>query len=50
MSAITIDRLRFSYPKAASAAVDGMSFTVDEGEVFGFLGPSGAGKSTTRRS
>jgi ABC-type multidrug transport system ATPase subunit len=28
-------------------AVQGISFTVDEGEFFGFLGPNGAGKSTT---
>jgi ABC-2 type transport system ATP-binding protein len=28
-------------------AVDGISFTVEEGETFGFLGPNGAGKSTT---
>jgi ABC-2 type transport system ATP-binding protein len=27
-------------------AVDNISFTVDEGEVFSFLGPNGAGKST----
>ncbi len=28
-------------------AVDGMSFTVEEGKIYGFLGPNGAGKTTT---
>ncbi len=30
-----------------AAAVDGISFEVKSGEIFGFLGPNGAGKSTT---
>jgi ABC-2 type transport system ATP-binding protein len=30
-------------------AVDGISFSVHEGELFGFLGPNGAGKTTTVR-
>lgn len=30
-------------------AVDGLTFHVAEGEVFGFLGPNGAGKTTTVR-
>src|SRR5881394_3329420 len=29
--------------------VDGVSFSINQGEVFGFLGPNGAGKTTTIR-
>ncbi|GLC80303.1 ABC transporter ATP-binding protein [Lacrimispora brassicae] len=28
-------------------AVDHLSFTIDDGQIYGFLGPNGAGKSTT---
>ena len=31
-------------------AVDGISFAVEQGEIFGFLGPNGAGKTTTIRA
>jgi len=31
----------------ATTALDSLSFTVNQGEIFGFLGPSGAGKTTT---
>ncbi len=32
-----------------AVAVEGLNFTVHEGEIFGFIGPSGSGKTTTIR-
>jgi len=47
MNAIEVSRLvkRFG----SLTAIDGISFSVSEGETFGFLGPNGAGKTTTIR-
>lgn len=47
LSAIEVQNLVKRYPKATAQAVDGVSFTVEQGEIFGFLGPNGAGKTTT---
>jgi ABC-2 type transport system ATP-binding protein len=44
-SVIRVDGLRKSY--GATRAVDGVSFEVRAGTVFGLLGPNGAGKTTT---
>jgi len=43
--AVQIEHLRKIY--GAVAAVDDVSFSVAEGEIFGILGPNGAGKTTT---
>jgi ABC-2 type transport system ATP-binding protein len=46
-AAVEVEGLVKRYPKAPVNAVDGVSFTVERGEVFGLLGPNGAGKTTT---
>ena len=45
MTAITVRGLRKAYGDLA--AVRGIDFDIEEGEVFGLLGPNGAGKTTT---
>ena len=42
---ITVEHLTKRY--GSFTAVDDLSFTIEEGHVYGFLGPNGAGKSTT---
>lgn len=44
---IKVDHLTFGYTK--KPFIQDMSFSVSEGEIFGFLGPSGAGKSTLQK-
>ena len=53
MKAISVENLYKSYmsgfiPKRTKA-LNGLSFTVNEGEIYGLLGPNGAGKSTTMK-
>lgn len=46
---IRVENLRFTYPGAATPTLNGLSFDIAAGQVYGLLGPSGAGKSTTQR-
>jgi len=45
IDAIQVDRLTKRY--GSLVAVNGISFSVNRGEIFAFLGPNGAGKTTT---
>lgn len=51
VKAISVENLSMTYgnKKEKIIAVDNISFTVYQGEIFSFLGPSGAGKTTTQR-
>jgi len=45
-TAIAVSNLVKRYAKSKTNAVDGVSFEVSRGEIFGLLGPNGAGKTT----
>lgn len=45
---IDVEDLTFCYGKDKHA-LHGLNFTVEDGEIFGFLGPNGSGKSTTQK-
>ena len=53
MSVLSVKELRKVFVRGflrkRTTAVDGISFDVQPGEVFGFLGPNGAGKTTTMK-
>jgi fluoroquinolone transport system ATP-binding protein len=46
---IEVKSLTYTYAGTNKPAIQGLDFTIDDGEIFGFLGPSGAGKSTTQK-
>lgn len=45
---IEVKNLFHSYKSDGDYAVNDVTFSIDKGEILGFLGPSGAGKSTTQ--
>ena len=45
MAAVRVEGLHKTFGNVQ--ALDGLTFAVEPGAVFGFLGPSGAGKTTT---
>lgn len=49
MSSPVLELKKVSKVIKGKKIIDDLSFTIEEGEVFGFLGPNGAGKTTTIR-
>jgi fluoroquinolone transport system ATP-binding protein len=46
---IEVKDLEYTYTGNNEKTLKGINFTVNKGEIFGFLGPSGAGKSTLQK-
>ena len=46
---ITVENLVYKYPTNEAPTLRGLDFSIEKGEVFGFLGPSGSGKSTAQK-
>lgn len=48
-SIVSVQSLRKTYRKGKTVALQGVTFDVEEGEIFGLIGPDGAGKTTLFR-
>jgi fluoroquinolone transport system ATP-binding protein len=46
---IYVSELFYRYPNNDKPTLNGLTFEINAGEIFGFLGPSGSGKSTTQK-
>ena len=44
---LEIKNISKTYRKSNVKAIDNVSLTIEEGDIFGFIGPNGSGKSTT---
>lgn len=46
---LRVDDMRFTYPKTSKKVLDGLTFSMDKGDILCLLGPNGTGKSTLLR-